>query len=76
MPALEVVVGAGAPVSVDTYRAETARRALAAGARMINDITALRGDGAMAETLAELGVPLPPHAHAGHAGDDAARAEI
>lgn len=52
MPALEVVLGAGAPVSVDTYRAETARRALAAGARMINDITALRGDGAMAETLA------------------------
>lgn len=55
MPALEAVVGLGVPVSVDTYRAETARRAIAAGARMINDITALRGDSAMAETVAEAG---------------------
>ncbi len=55
MPALEAVVGLGVPVSVDTYRAETARRALAAGAAMINDITALRGDSAMAETVAEAG---------------------
>jgi dihydropteroate synthase len=55
MPALEVVVGAGAAVSVDTYRAETARRALAAGAGMINDITALRGEAAMAGVIAEAG---------------------
>ena len=55
MPALETVSGLGAAISVDTYRAETARRALAAGARMINDITALRGDAAMAETVAEAG---------------------
>jgi len=55
MPALEVALGAGAPISVDTYRAETARRALAAGATMINDITALRGDDAMAGVIAEAG---------------------
>lgn len=58
MPALEVVVGVGAPVSVDTWRAETARRALAAGARMINDITALRGEPAMAEVVAAAGCPV------------------
>ena len=52
MPALEVAVGEGAPISVDTYRAETAQRALAAGANMINDITALRGDAAMAGVIA------------------------
>ena len=40
---------------VDTYRAETARRALAAGATMVNDITGLRGDSEMAEAVAESG---------------------
>jgi dihydropteroate synthase len=34
----------GLDVSVDTAKAEVARRALAAGAVMINDVTALRGD--------------------------------
>ena len=38
-------------ISVDTYHADTARESIAAGARMINDITALRGDAAMAEVL-------------------------
>src|SRR3712207_4298157 len=33
-----------AVVSVDTYRAGTATAALEAGARLINDVTALRGD--------------------------------
>ena len=32
------------PISVDTYKAETARQAIRAGADIINDITALRGD--------------------------------
>lgn len=53
LPLLEAVADLGAPVSVDTYHAETARRALAAGAWMINDITALRGDPAMAGVVAE-----------------------
>lgn len=52
---LEPVLAAGVPVSVDTWRAETARRALAFGASMINDITALRGDPAMAEVVAGAG---------------------
>jgi dihydropteroate synthase len=39
------------PVSVDTSKAEVARRALDAGAAIVNDVTALRGDPAMADLL-------------------------
>lgn len=46
------------PVSVDTYKAHVARRAVEAGAVMINDISALRADVAMAATVADLGVPV------------------
>ena len=41
-------------ISVDTYKAEVARQALAAGAHLINDITALRGDPTMASVAAEM----------------------
>ena len=41
------------PVSVDTTKAETARRALEAGAWVINDVSGLRFDPAMAATCAE-----------------------
>lgn len=53
VPVFEVLQGKGFRLSVDTYRAETARRALALGATMVNDITGLRGDPEMAETVAE-----------------------
>ena len=53
VPVLELLQGHGLRISVDTYRAETARRALASGASMINDITALRGDPGMADVVAE-----------------------
>jgi dihydropteroate synthase len=45
----------GAPRSVDTSKAAVARRALELGTELVNDVTALRGDGEMAETLAEAG---------------------
>ncbi len=41
-------------LSVDTYKAEVARRALEAGAHVVNDITALYGDPDMAATVAEM----------------------
>ena len=41
-------------ISVDTYKAEVARQALAAGAHLVNDITALRGDATMASVVAEM----------------------
>src|SRR5579885_1864166 len=43
------------PLSVDTYKAEVARACLAAGAHVINDITALGGDPAMAAVVREAG---------------------
>ncbi len=44
-------------VSIDTFRAEIARRAVAEGADIINDISGGRLDEAMFETVARLGVP-------------------
>ena len=41
-------------ISVDTYKAEVARQALEAGAHLVNDITALRGDVAMASVVARM----------------------
>jgi dihydropteroate synthase len=41
------------PLSVDTTKSEVAREALAAGASMVNDISALRFDERMGETIAE-----------------------
>ena len=46
------------PISVDTSKAEVARAAIDAGAVMVNDVTALRGDGAMVDVVAEAGVGL------------------
>ncbi len=46
------------PVSVDTYRASTAKAGVLAGADMINDISGLKFDEKMATTIAELGVPV------------------
>jgi dihydropteroate synthase len=45
----------GVPLSVDTSRAEVARRALALGAEMVNDITALRRDPELAGVVADAG---------------------
>jgi dihydropteroate synthase len=45
-------------ISIDTYRASTAEAALDAGARVVNDITALRGDSGMASLVAERGCPI------------------
>jgi dihydropteroate synthase len=47
-----------AMISVDTYRAGTATAALEAGARLINDVTALRGDPRMAYVVGEAACPV------------------
>ncbi len=47
-----------ATVSIDTYRASIAEAALDAGARVVNDVTALRGDSKMAGLIAERGCPV------------------
>jgi dihydropteroate synthase len=45
LPVIEAVSGRlRIPISIDTYRSEVARRALAAGAQIVNDISAFRFD--------------------------------
>jgi len=45
-------------ISVDTYKAQTARQAIRAGADIINDITALRGDPEMINVVLEGGAAV------------------
>jgi dihydropteroate synthase len=54
LPVIERLVTAGARVSVDTTKAEVARRAVKAGAKIINDVSAGRFDPTMAKCVAEL----------------------
>ena len=55
-PVLEQL--AGLPVSIDTAKAEVARRALELGAELVNDVTALRADPGLAEVVADSGAYL------------------
>ncbi|HEY2542342.1 MAG TPA: dihydropteroate synthase [Gaiellaceae bacterium] len=57
VPVLERLDGV-VPVSIDTAKAEVARRAIALGATMVNDVTALRGDPELVGVAAESGVYL------------------
>jgi dihydropteroate synthase len=50
-----LVAEAGAPVSIDTYKASTAKRALATGVAVLNDVWGLQRDPDMAATVAEAG---------------------
>ena len=56
LPVLEAL--AGVPVSIDTSKAEVAKRALALGATMVNDVTALRADPDLAGVVADAGAYL------------------
>lgn len=55
IPVIERIAPLGVPISIDTYHASTARAALAHGATMVNDISALRGDPEMAGAVADTG---------------------
>ena len=53
IPVVERLAGAvRVPISIDTSKADVASRALASGASLVNDITALQGDPRMAEVVA------------------------
>lgn len=60
VPVIEALVAAGvsARISVDTMKAEVAERALAAGATLVNDVTALRSAPQLAELTAAAGADL------------------
>lgn len=46
------------PLSIDTYKSQTAAAALEAGAHIINDVWCLKYDGLMAEVAARFGCPV------------------
>jgi dihydropteroate synthase len=60
LPVIERIVSMhpDAVVSIDTCHAATAEAALEAGARMVNDVSALRGDPRMAEVVADARCPV------------------
>jgi dihydropteroate synthase len=55
LPVVEGLADAGARLSIDTSKARVAAAALDAGASIVNDVTALRGDPQMAALVAERG---------------------
>lgn len=58
LPVVEELAKAGARVSIDTRHAAIMRDALAAGASLINDVTALTGDPESLAVAAESGLPV------------------
>jgi len=55
LPVVEGLAGESREVSVDTAKRAVAEAALDAGAAIVNDVTALRGDPGMAQLVAERG---------------------
>jgi dihydropteroate synthase len=59
IPALERLASElSVPLSIDTYKVEVARRAVNAGASMVNDIWGLKRDSGISQVAAEAGVPI------------------
>ena len=58
LPVIEALAAGPLPISIDTRKAGVARAAVATGARMVNDVSALSFDPAMAATVVEAGVPV------------------
>jgi len=58
IPVIEGLIGHGAAISIDTRNAATMRAAMAAGASIINDVSALEYDPESRQTAAGLGVPV------------------
>ena len=58
LPVIEALAAEGLVISVDTYRAETARLAVAAGAHIVNDVHGLQREPDIAQLAAETGAGL------------------
>jgi dihydropteroate synthase len=73
-PVVTGLVAAGASVSIDTMRAVTAERALAAGAVMVNDVSGGRADPGLPRLVAAAGVPYVVMHWRGHSTEMQAKA--
>lgn len=56
VPVIEALAGSTAQISIDTSKAPVAAAAISAGATLVNDVTALRGDPTMVDVVAAAGV--------------------
>ncbi|MBF4617458.1 dihydropteroate synthase [Clavibacter sp. VKM Ac-2873] len=74
LPVVRELVAEGIAVSVDTMRAATARACVAAGARVVNDVSGGLADPRMAEVVAEADVDYVAMHWRGHSDTMAARA--
>jgi dihydropteroate synthase len=64
-PVIKQLAGGGAAVSIDTRQTDVMTAALGAGARLVNDVSALTYDPRSAETVAAAGVPVVLMHHQG-----------
>jgi dihydropteroate synthase len=69
IPVIEKLSHTGIPISIDTMRAQTADKAIEAGASIVNDVSGGLADTAMHETVAELGCPYILMHWRGHSAD-------
>ncbi len=69
LPVIRELVAAGACVSIDTMRAAVAAPAIAAGARLVNDVSGGKADPGMLALVAESGVPFVCMHWRGHSQD-------
>lgn len=74
LPVVRGLVAEGVVVSVDTMRAATAEACVAAGARLVNDVSGGLADGRMAAVVAAAGVDYVAMHWRGHSDTMAARA--
>ncbi|WP_285777995.1 dihydropteroate synthase [Microtetraspora sp. NBRC 13810] len=73
-PVIRALVAERVTVSVDTMRAEVAEAAVAAGARLVNDVSGGLADPAMPRVVAATGVPYVVMHWRGHSHDMQSRA--
>ena len=64
------------PISIDTYKAEVARQAIAAGATILNDVWGFRMDDGLAQVAAESGVAVVLMHNRSRPGDAAREAQL
>jgi dihydropteroate synthase len=70
MPVVDALVAAGGLVSIDTYKAAVAEKALAAGARIVNDVYGLQRDPEIARVAGHHGAAvIASHWERGSRGD-------
>ncbi|MFC8454280.1 dihydropteroate synthase [Kitasatospora sp. NPDC057223] len=74
LPVVRELAGAGVVVSIDTMRAAVAEQAVAAGARLVNDVSGGLADPAMAEVVAATGAPFVVMHWRGQSADMESRA--